>query len=72
MKVTTKSGRVLNAADLERIAAKAEAGFDISAWRHRPGGPYRELRLIDVEGRAGRAAHPCATDRGTTGANVPS
>ncbi len=39
MKVTTKSGRVLNDADLERIAAKAEAGFDISAWRQRPGRP---------------------------------
>ncbi len=58
MKVTTKSGRVLNDADLERIAARAEAGFDISAWRHRPGRPYRELRLIDVDGRAGESAHP--------------
>ena len=40
MKVATKSGRVLNDADLERIAAKAEAGFDISAWRQKPGRPY--------------------------------
>lgn len=32
----TKSGRSLSGADLERLAAQAEAGFDLSSQLHRP------------------------------------
>ncbi len=39
MNVKTRSGRILRDKDLERIAAKADAGFDISAWRPKPGRP---------------------------------
>lgn len=43
MTVKTKSGRVLNAADVDRIAAKLEAGFPASAWKPRPGRPHLAL-----------------------------
>ena len=39
MNVKTKSGRVLNDADLVDLAAKAAAGFDPSRWTPRPGRP---------------------------------
>jgi hypothetical protein len=35
----TKDGRVVTDADLERMAAEAEAGFDLSTWKRRPGRP---------------------------------
>jgi hypothetical protein len=35
----TKSGRTLTDADLDRLADKSEAGFDLSTWRPRPGRP---------------------------------
>jgi hypothetical protein len=37
--VVTKSGRPLSAADLDRLAGEAEAGFDLSTWKPRPGRP---------------------------------
>jgi hypothetical protein len=37
--VTTRSGRVLTEADIDRLADQAEAGFDISTWTTRPGRP---------------------------------
>jgi hypothetical protein len=37
--ITTKSGRVLSDADLDRLAEEAEAGFDLSTWTPRPGRP---------------------------------
>lgn len=37
--VTTKSGRVMSGADIERLADRAEAGFDISTWTPRRGRP---------------------------------
>ena len=41
MAVTTKSGRTLTETetDLDRLADKSEAGFDLSTWRPRPGRP---------------------------------
>lgn len=39
MAVRTKSGRVVTDADLARMAAEAEAGFDLSTWKRRPGRP---------------------------------
>jgi hypothetical protein len=35
----TKNGRVVTDADLARMAAEAEAGFDLSTWKRRPGRP---------------------------------
>ncbi len=40
MAVTTKHGRVLTEADLDRLAQRAEEGFDISQWRPRRGRPF--------------------------------
>lgn len=40
--VTTKSGRRLTAADLERMADEAERGFDPSTFRHSRGRPALE------------------------------
>jgi hypothetical protein len=37
--ITTKSGRILSDADLDRLAEEAEAGFDLSTWTPRPGRP---------------------------------
>lgn len=39
MPVTTRSGRQLSKADLERLARRAEDGFDLSTWRPRRGRP---------------------------------
>jgi hypothetical protein len=39
MPVKTKSGRVLSDADLDGLATRAAAGFDLSSWRPRPGRP---------------------------------
>ena len=39
MAVRTKNGRVVTDADLARMAAEAEAGFDLSTWKRRPGRP---------------------------------
>ncbi len=39
MTVKTRTGRILSDKDLERIAAKADAGLDISAWQPRVGRP---------------------------------
>lgn len=45
--VTTKSGRVLTAADLERMADEAERGFDPSTFRHSRGRPALEAGASD-------------------------
>jgi hypothetical protein len=39
MAVRTRSGRTLSEADLDRLVARAEAGFDLTAWRPRRGRP---------------------------------
>jgi hypothetical protein len=39
MDVTTRSGRRLTDADLDALADQAEHGFDLLAWRPRPGRP---------------------------------
>lgn len=39
MPVRTKSGRTLSDADLDRLATRADDGFDLSAWRPRRGRP---------------------------------
>jgi hypothetical protein len=38
--VRTKSGRTLSDADIERLAARAEKGIDLSAWKPRRGRPF--------------------------------
>lgn len=45
----TKSGRVLTDADVDRLASKAEAGFDLSNWK-----PRRQDPAPDVRGTAKR------------------
>lgn len=35
----TRTGRRLTEADVERLADRAEAGFDLSTWAPRPGRP---------------------------------
>ena len=53
MAVRTKHGRIVTDADLDRMAADAEAGFDLSAWKPRrrgrpslsPGRPAHSPRL---------------------------
>ena len=37
--VKTKGGKTLGAADIERLVAKAEQGFDLARWRPRRGRP---------------------------------
>src|SRR5664279_1852376 len=37
--ITTKSGRILTDDDLDRLAERAEEGFDLSTWTPRPGRP---------------------------------
>jgi len=49
MAVRTKRGRVYSDADLGRMADEAEAGYDLSTWRRRPGRPALD---------AGRAGEP--------------
>lgn len=39
MGVTTKGGRKLSDADIERLAEQAEEGFDLSTWSPRRGRP---------------------------------
>lgn len=39
MPVKTRAGRILSDVDLDRLAESAEAGFDVSTWRPRPGRP---------------------------------
>ena len=39
MALRTKQGRVVTDADLDRMAAQAEAGYDLSTWKRRPGRP---------------------------------
>lgn len=39
MAVRTKQGRVVTDDDLDRMAAEAEAGFDLSSWTPRRGRP---------------------------------
>jgi predicted DNA binding CopG/RHH family protein len=39
MAVRTKNGRVVTDADLDRMAAEADAGFDLSTWKRRAGRP---------------------------------
>jgi hypothetical protein len=38
-RVTTKSGRELSEADLDRLAARAESGLDLASWKPRRGRP---------------------------------
>jgi hypothetical protein len=37
--VKTKGGKTISAADIERLANKAEQGFDLTRWRPRRGRP---------------------------------
>jgi hypothetical protein len=37
--VRSKNGRTLTGADVDRLADTAEAGFDLSTWKPRPGRP---------------------------------
>ena len=37
--VVTKHGKPMSAGDLDRLADEAEAGFDLSTWKPRPGRP---------------------------------
>ena len=39
MAVRTKNGRVVTEADLDRMTAEAETGFDLSTWKRRAGRP---------------------------------
>ena len=39
MAVRTRNGRNVTDADLDRMAAEAEAGFDLSTWKRRAGRP---------------------------------
>lgn len=39
MAVRTKSGEVITDADFERLADEAQAGYDLSTWKRRPGRP---------------------------------
>ena len=39
MVVRTKNGRPVDEADLDGLANEADAGFDLSTWRRRPGRP---------------------------------
>jgi len=39
MPVKTRGGRTLSDEDLDRLAERAEKGFDLTAWRPRPGRP---------------------------------
>ncbi|SRR6266508_3777527 len=41
--VRTKSGRTLSNADIERLAAKAGKGLDLSAWTPRRGRPFLDV-----------------------------
>jgi len=52
MAVRTRNGRVVTDADLERMAAEAEAGFDLSTWKRRPGRPA--LGADDASGHSPR------------------
>ena len=53
MAVRTKHGRIVTDSDLDRMAADAEAGFDLAAWKPRrrgrpslsPGRPAHSPRL---------------------------
>jgi predicted HicB family RNase H-like nuclease len=45
--VTTKSGRRLTEAELDRMAHEAERGFDLSTWRHGRGRPALEAGSVD-------------------------
>src|SRR5664279_4412179 len=44
MAVRTKNGRVVTDADLDRMETEAEAGYDLSTWKPRPGRPTLSLR----------------------------
>jgi predicted DNA binding CopG/RHH family protein len=39
MAVRTRNGRPVTDADLDRMADEAEAGYDLSTWKRRPGRP---------------------------------
>jgi dUTPase len=39
MAVRTKNGRAVTDAELDRMADEAEAGYDLSTWKRRPGRP---------------------------------
>jgi predicted HicB family RNase H-like nuclease len=45
--VTTRSGHRLTAADLERLADEAEAGYDLSTWKPWPGRPRLDPAATD-------------------------
>ncbi|HEY5434087.1 MAG TPA: hypothetical protein VIK13_02535 [Candidatus Limnocylindrales bacterium] len=44
MPVTTRSGRRLSDADLDRLAEKAEEELDLTTWRPRRGRPFLDDR----------------------------
>jgi hypothetical protein len=63
MSVTTKSGRVLSKADLDRLAAKAEAGFEPSSFRPRRGRPFLDADATEHSPRIGVRVPASVRDR---------
>ena len=64
--VTTKSGRRLTDADLERMADDAERGYDPSTFRHSRGRPALEAGEVDsprITVRLPRTLHGRVTTR---------
>ena len=61
----TKSGRVLSDADVERLAAKAERGFDLSRWKPRRGRPRLDARATGHSPRVGARVSPALYARAT-------
>jgi hypothetical protein len=67
MSVKSKRGRSLSKADLERMAAQAEAGFDLAAWKPRRGRPALDADASEhaprISVRLPRSLHDQVIDR---------
>ena len=61
----TKSGRVLTEADVERLAAKAEAGFDATNWKPRRGRPPLDPGSTGHAPRVGARVSPAVYEGAT-------
>jgi hypothetical protein len=65
--VTTKTGRVLSEADLDRLATESEYGFDLSTWRPRRGRPSLSATAGThsprIEARVPEALHRRVSER---------